>query len=95
MPVEFRIRDANYYPTFAESARRINELANISKIGDIDLIVGINTSLLADVIRLTGPINVDGISVPIDQDNMALILSMLVESKERINGIPKGIITVL
>jgi hypothetical protein len=26
-PIEFRIRDANYFPTFAESAAQINELA--------------------------------------------------------------------
>ncbi len=31
-PVEFRIRDANYYPTFAESATKINELATASKL---------------------------------------------------------------
>ncbi len=58
-PVEFRIRDANYFPTFAESAQNINALASASKIGNIDLVIGINTGLLSDIIKLTGPVRVE------------------------------------
>jgi Protein of unknown function (DUF4012) len=94
-PVEFRIRDANYYPTFAESAKKIHELASASKIGPIDLVVGINTSLLSDIVGITGPIKVEGIPMKLNQDNISLVLSMLVEAKEKITPIPKGVITVL
>lgn len=94
-PVEFRIRDANYYPTFAESARKINELTSLSKIGPVDLVIGINTSLLSDIIELTGPLEVSGIPLKLDKDTISLVLSMVIEAKEKIHWIPKGIIQVL
>lgn len=94
-PVEFRIRDANYFPTFAESARNINTLASASKIGNIDLVIGINTTLLSEIMSITGPVRIKGIPMKLDEKNITLVLSMLVEAKEQINGIPKGIITVL
>jgi len=93
--VEFRIRDANYFPTFAESARSINTLAIASKIGNIDLVIGINTGLIADIMHLTGPLRINGIPMKLDEKNIALVLSMLVEAKEKINGIPKGVISLL
>gem|GEM_PF-6896143 len=31
----------------------------------------------------------------LDEKNISLVLSMLVEAKERINTIPKGVITLL
>lgn len=94
-PVEFRIRDANYFPTFAESARNISALASASKIGDIDLVIGINTGLIADIMRITGPVRIKGVPMKLDEKNIALVLSMLVEAKEKIQGIPKGVITLL
>ncbi len=94
-PVEFRIRDANYYPTFAESARKINELATASKLWPIDLVIGINTGLLSDIIDVTGPVKVPGIPMKLSKENIGLVLSMLVEAKEKIHGIPKSVISVL
>lgn len=94
-PVEFRIRDANYYPTFAESALKINELATASKLGPIDLVIGINTGLLSDVLEITGAVKVPGIPMKLSQENIELVLSMLVEAKEKIHGIPKSVISVL
>ncbi len=38
-PVEFEIRDANYYPLFHQSAVKLNELAQEAGIGTIDLVV--------------------------------------------------------
>lgn len=95
-PVEFRIRDANYFPTFAESSQKINSLANISKIGGIDLVIGINTKLISDILTITGPIRIDSIPMKLNEENIALVLSMLVEAKETIKDAPpKGVITHL
>jgi hypothetical protein len=44
---------------------------------------------------ITGPLRIKGIPMKLDEKNITLVLSMLVEAKEQINGIPKGIITVL
>lgn len=94
-PIEFRVRDANYFPTFAESAKNINALLKTSEIGDIDLVIGINTSLLTEIIHLIGPIQATGIPMKLDKNNIPLVLSMLVESKEKISATPKGIIHML
>lgn len=94
-PVEFRIRDANYFPTFAESARNIDSIARKSDIGPIDLVVGINTWLLSDILELTWPVKVEWIPMRLNKENVALVLSMLVEAKEKIHTLPKGVITLL
>ena len=94
-PIEFQMRDANYFPTFSESARQINTLSLASKIWNIDLIVGINTGLLSDILGIIGPLSIDGIPLKLDQKNVSLILSMLVESKEKISTTPKGIIHMI
>ena len=39
MPVEFEIRDANYYPRFHQSAVKLNELAQEAGIGKLDMVV--------------------------------------------------------
>lgn len=57
-PVEFEMRDANYYPLFADSARKIDELAQIAGIGKIDVVIGINQKLLEDIIKLVEPVHI-------------------------------------
>lgn len=88
-PVEFEIRDANYYPRFHDSAVKLNELAEEAGIGKLDLVIGINQKFLEDLVRLVEPINVPGVSVPIDHRNVTLILSMLVEGKKTLENTPK------
>jgi len=44
---------------------------------------------------LIGPISIDGIPLKLDQKNISLVLSMLVESKEKISTTPKGVIHML
>lgn len=91
-PVEFEIRDANYFPTFAESARVISELMNTAGYGEIDLLVGVNTQMFTDILREIWPIQIDGISTPITADNATTILSLLVEAKIDRDGSHKNII---
>lgn len=86
-PVEFEIRDANYYPLFADSAKKIDELSQIAGIGKIDLVVGINQRLLEDIIKLVEPISVEGVAIPFDHNNINTILSLLVEAKISLVGL--------
>lgn len=94
-PVEFEIRDANYYPRFQESAQKLDELAQEAGIGKLDLVIGINQKFLEDIVRLVEPLRIEGIQVPIDHRNVALVLSMLVEGKKTIEGTPKGTVKLL
>lgn len=57
--------------------------------------IGINTGLLSDIIDVTGPVKVPGIPMKLSKENIGLVLSMLVEAKEKIHGIPKSVISVL
>jgi hypothetical protein len=45
--------------------------------------------------NLVGPMQVTGIPVKLNQSNISLILSMLVEAKEKISSTPKGVIHML
>lgn len=94
-PVEFEIRDANYYPRFRDSAVKLNELAQDAGIGSLDLVIGINQKFLEDIVRLVEPLSIPGIPMPIDHKNVTLILSMLVEGKKTLEGTPKGTVKVL
>lgn len=86
---EFEIRDANYYPTFHESATKIDELTRTAGIGQVDLVVGVNQKFLEDIIKVVEPIKMEGIPVAIDHYNAMLILSMLVEGKKTLTDTPK------
>lgn len=92
---EFEIRDANYYPTFHESATKIDELTRTAGIGSVDLVVGINQKFLEDVIKIVEPIRLPGITVPIDHYNAMLVLSMLVEGKKTLTDTPKWTVKTL
>lgn len=88
-PVEFEMRDANYYPLFADSAKKIDELAQIAGIGKIDVVVGINQKLLEDIIQLVEPLRIRGIPMELDHTNVNALLSILVEAKKTITDTPK------
>ena len=94
-PVEFEIRDANYYPLFHESAVKLDELAREAGIGPLDMVVGINQKFLEDMVRLVEPITLEGIPMNIDHRNVTLILSMLVEGKKTLEWTPKSTVKIL
>lgn len=94
-PVEFEIRDANYYPLFHESAVKLDELAREAGIGPLDMVVGINQKFLEDIVRLVEPITIEGIPMNIDHRNVTLILSMLVEGKKTLEWTPKSTVKIL
>lgn len=83
------MRDANYYPLFADSAKKIDELAQIAGIGKIDVVVGINQKLLEDIIQLVEPLRIRGIPMELDHTNVNALLSILVEAKKTITDTPK------
>lgn len=90
--VNFGIRDANYYPTFEESAHKINALMQQAGFGSVDLVIGINQSLITDILESTGPITVESIEHNITGKNFTTIISSLVESKTYAVNSPKDIL---
>ena len=91
-PVDFGIRDANYYPTFEESAGKINALMQEAGFGSVDMVVGVNQSLIIEILGLTGPIPLVEIDQFITAENFNIIISSLVESKTFAVNSPKDIL---
>ncbi|MFA6427059.1 MAG: DUF4012 domain-containing protein [Candidatus Magasanikbacteria bacterium] len=62
-------RDSNWFPDFAESAKKGLELFTGEggvKSGDIDAVVGIDTTVLEEIMKKVGPITIDGITFTAD-----------------------------
>ena len=57
--------------------------------------MGVNQNFFEDIIKLVEPIHFPGISVPIDHYNAMLIVSMLVEAKKSLAGVPKDTVQAL
>jgi hypothetical protein len=97
MPAEFEIRDANYFPTFQESATKIADFMQQAGFGSVDLVVGINQKFLEDLIALVEPLTIPGIPVQLDHTNAMLTISLLVEGKKSVadNESPKWSVKML
>ena len=83
-------RDSNWSPDFAESARRILEFyrAEGGVAGDeITMVIAVTPTVLEEILRLTGPVVVDGISFGADDVIEKLEYEVEVGYRER--NIPK------
>ncbi len=59
----WNFRDSNWYPDFTLSAAKGLELYKLEKglaANDIDGVIGFTPTLIEDLLRITGPVNVDG-----------------------------------
>jgi len=76
------LRDANFWPDFPTTAQKYREFFGLAKIEKIpDTVVAINLNILADILKVTGPIYLDKWSIKLDEYNYDLALQFLVESK--------------
>jgi len=61
LPFNYGFRDGNFYPQFPLSARNLEKMFKVSHPDiTIDGLVAINFSFLEDLLKITGPIEVDG-----------------------------------
>ena len=75
------LRDANIYPDFPTSAERIREFISYTEEKSPDTIIAINTSIIKELLKISGPIRLDRWGLILDQYNFDLVLEFLVESK--------------
>lgn len=75
------LRDANIYPDFPTSAGKIREFIAYAGEKSPDTIIVINTSIIREILKITGPVKLDRWGLVLDQYNFDLGLSFLVESK--------------
>lgn len=75
------LRDANFSPDFPTSAAEISELISHTGQESPDTIIAINTNLIEELLKITGPITLEKWGLILDQYNFDLGLEFLVESK--------------
>ncbi|MGL5830695.1 MAG: DUF4012 domain-containing protein [Candidatus Altimarinota bacterium] len=78
---EWRLRDSNYSPNFDISAEQAAWFLQKSKGPSVDTVIAINQSLLTDLLKEVGPLDVEGLDQPLTAENFQLVLSYLIESK--------------
>ncbi|MBA4336918.1 hypothetical protein C0416_04075 [bacterium] len=88
----WRMRDANYSPDFAISAKKIAWFLEKEGGPGVDTVISVNQSILEDLLVITGPIQVEGLSANLTDANYQTVLTYIVESKLEGKEDPKGII---
>ncbi len=91
-PANFGLRDANYYPSFLESARKADFFFQKAGQGSLDGVVGINQGLFEDMLAAVGPVRLPEIGRDISAEDFSLAMSLLVESKSFAKSSPKDIL---
>ncbi len=94
-------RDANWFPDFPASARKVSELLESSKIYKEQLVkfsgvVALNTEVIRDLMDVIGPVRLKDYDVTLNSANIIKIIQSEVESGEdKKAGQPKKILQVL
>lgn len=77
----WRMRDSNYSPDFAISAEKAAWFLQKQKGPSVDTVIAVNQSFIADLLELTGPLQLGSLNAPLTKDNFQLVLSYIIESK--------------
>lgn len=88
----WRLRDSNYSPDFSISAEKAAWFLEKEKGPTVDTVIAVNKSILEDLLKISGPIQLEGLSQPITAENQHAILTFLVESKWAGQDSPKEVI---
>jgi hypothetical protein len=86
------LQDANYFPDFPTSAKKVAWFYERNGGESFDVILGVDDSLLKNFLALTGPIISPQLPEPLTAENANLLLSTLVEAKLTGERTPKKII---
>lgn len=72
---EMQLRDSNWNPDFPATAKQVVELYKLEGgTKDIAGVVAINASVLPELLKILGPVYVDEINKPLDENNILLEL---------------------
>lgn len=90
----FNIWDANWWPDFPTSARKISTMFASNSGSSVDGIIAINATVLQKLLAVTGPIDFPEYKATINSENVIDILQAEIEGK-RNSANPKTIISDL
>lgn len=87
----WKLRDSNYSPDFAVNAKKAQEFYYMGKGEEqFDGVVGITTNVLTSMLKVTGPIEIEGYPGTYDSENAILALEYQVEKAFEDQGIDRG-----
>lgn len=90
----FNIWDANWWPDFPSSAKKISKLFSENSGSSVDGVIAINATVLQKLLTITGPIDLPEYNTQINSTNVIDILQNEIEGK-RNEANPKTIISDL
>lgn len=74
------LRDSNWYPNFQDSAEKVEEFYYIGQGEEkFDGVIGLDTRVLSSILKITGPIRIEGFSQEFNSQNIVLELEYEVE----------------
>ncbi|NTW27520.1 MAG: DUF4012 domain-containing protein [Candidatus Moranbacteria bacterium] len=87
----WKLRDSNFSPDFATNAKKAEEFY---RMGDgqeqFDGVIGITSNVLTSILKITGPISIEGYPGTYDSENAVLALEYQVEKAFDEQGIDRG-----
>lgn len=87
----WKLRDANYSPDFPTNARKVEEFYRMGNGEErFDGVIGITTNVLTSLLRITGPVTLEGYPGTYDSEGAILTLEEQVEKKYHEQNIEKG-----
>lgn len=88
----FGLRDVNYYPDFSQTLEKANSFVERSGEQSLTTAIAIHQGIIEDILRVTGPISLEGVPIAFDSENFSTLMSLLVENKFGKNKTPKDIL---
>ncbi len=76
---ELAMRDANFDLDFRDAARRVAWFYAQEGGERVDGVIAVNASVVQDLLRLTGPVAVQGLQQPLDADGFFTVLATAIE----------------
>jgi hypothetical protein len=87
----WKLRDSNYSPDFSINAAKAEEFYHLGEGQEqFDGVVGITSNVLTSILKITGPIAVEGYPGMYDSNNAVLSLEYQVEKAFEEQGIERG-----
>ncbi len=86
------IRDANYTPDFAISAARIETMVQRAGGQSFDTVISIDQELIKDILKIVGPIKINGLNASVNAENYDTVLTYFIEAEKDINAEDKKVL---
>ena len=88
---DWKLRDSNFSPDFATNAAKAEDFYYMGQGQEqFDGVIGITSNVLSSILKITGPITVDGYPGTYDSNNAVLSLEYQVEKAFDQQGIDRG-----